>query len=167
MAVTLKCDPEKQNYFTVKFWGGDTGDGILWVCDPATGYMNISNTRQPMRNGGVDRKEWVELITTDSEPQYSGGFIYSTYLIPMIYTKGKNYVSLRIYSTGGPANYANVTIKDQTEPSRGIYAAYMTQEADFDPAAFEEIVGGAADTAEAPPVDYAAAETKAVRGRRA
>ncbi len=166
MAVTLKCDPEKQNYFTVKFWGGDTGDGILWVCDPTTGYMNIDNSKQPTRNGIVDRKDWVELITTDSEPQYSGGFIYSTYLIPMIYTKGKNYVSLRIYSTGGPANYANVTIKEQTEPSRGIYAAYMTQEADFDPAAFEEIVGEAADTAEAPPVDYAAAETKALNAAK-
>ena len=154
MAVTMKCDPDKINYFTVKLWGSDTGDTMLWLCDPVTGYMNISNSRQPSRDGVVDRRDWVELNFLNSSPQYDGGFIYSTYMIPEIYTKGREYVSLRIYSTGGNANYSTVKIKDQTMPSRGIYAAYMTQKADFDPSDFEEITGGFVNAEESRTVDY-------------
>lgn len=136
------------SYLTVKLWGNDTGDTMLWVCNPETGYMNISNSRQPTRNGLVDRRDWVELNFLNSSPQYNGGFIYSTYMIPTIYTSGKEYVSLRIYSTGGNSNYGSVAIKDQTMPSRGIYAAYMTQEADFEPEKFETVTGSLAKTAD-------------------
>ncbi len=148
MSVTLKCSPEKTNYLTVKLWGDDTGDTMLWVCDPVTGCMNTTNTRQPVRNGLVDRKDWVELNTLGSSPQYNGGFIYATYMIPTIYTNGKNYVSLRIYSTGGAADYSNVSIKEQTEASRGIYAVYMTDSAYFNPETFETVSGALKSSAE-------------------
>lgn len=147
MAVTMKCDSDKINYLTVKLWGNDTGDTMLWLCDPTSGNMNLSNSRQPTRNSIVDRRDWVELSFLNSSPQYSGGFIYSTYMIPEIYTKGKEYVSLRIYSTGGNANYNNVTIKEQTSPSRGIYAVYLTQGASFDPEYFEDVSGSIAKIA--------------------
>ena len=143
----MKCDSEKTNYLTVKLWGDDTGDTMLWVCEPTSGNMNITNSSQPSRNGLVDRRDWVELNFLNASPQYNGGFIYSTYMIPKIYTEGKDYVSLRIYSTGGNANYGNITIKEQTEPSRGIYAAYMTQDADFDPSKFETVTGKHTPTA--------------------
>lgn len=148
MVLTMKCDPEKVNYLTIKLWGNDTGDTMLWVCDPETGNMNIANNSQPTRNSLVDRRDWVELNFLNSSPQYNGGFIYSTYMIPTVYTKGKEYVSLRLYSTGGNANYSSVTIKEQTMPSRGIYAAYMTQDSNFDPSAFETVTGKLAKTAE-------------------
>lgn len=133
MVLNLKCASDKINYLTVRLWGGDTGDTILWLCDPVSGYMNTDNTQQPKRNSLVDRRDWVELNYTASTPQYDGGFIYATYEIPEIYTKGRNSVSLRLYSTGGPANYSSPAIKEQKEPSRGIYDVYMTQEAAFVP----------------------------------
>lgn len=154
MVVTMKCDSEKTNYLTVKLWGDDTGDTMLWVCDPTSGNMNITNSSQPSRDGLVDRRDWVELNFLNASPQYNGGFIYSTYMIPKIYTEGKDYVSLRIYSTGGNANYGNITIKEQTEPSRGIYAAYMTQDADFDPSKFETVTGKHTPTAKSDMMPY-------------
>ncbi len=133
MLLNLKCSPDETNYLTVQLWGGDTGDTILWVCDPVSGKMNYDNKHQPKRNSIVDRRDWVELNTTVTTPQYDGGFIYATYMIPQIYTKGKESVSLRLYSTGGSAAYANISVKEQTESSRGIYGAYMTQSASFNP----------------------------------
>lgn len=149
MALTMKCDPDKINYLTVKLWGNDSGDTMLWVCDPVTGNMNISNSGQPTRSGIVDRRDWIELNFLNASPQYNGGFIYSTYVIPAVYTKGKEYVSLRLYSTGGNSNYGSVAIKDQIMPSRGIYAAYMTQSPNFNPSEFEAVTGRLTETAPA------------------
>lgn len=165
LAVTMKCDGTSVNYLTVKLWGSDTGDTMLWVCDPETGYMNAANNGQPTRNSLVDRRDRVELNFVNSSPQYEGGFIYSTYLIPKVYTEGRDYVSLRIYSTGGSADYSSVTIKEQTMPSRGIYAAYMTQNADFDPSDFETVTGGLAKTADTAAMSYD--EQKTLLGRYA
>lgn len=149
MAVTLKCDPEKQNYFTVKLWGNDTkntADGMLWVVDPETNKIGVSPFNnvnesvnvEPVRSGNVDRKQYVELSFLDDAPQCENGFVYSTYKIPKVLTKGKNYVTLRLYSTGEYADYANPSIKEQTRDSRKIYAAYMTQEAQFSPEDFAD-----------------------------
>ncbi len=154
MALTMRCNPDKINYLTVKLWGNDTGDTMLWVCDPFTGNMNISNSGQPTRSSIVDRRDWIELNFLNSSPQYNGGFIYSTYMIPTVYTEGRDYVSLRLYSTGGNANYSGVSIKEQTMPSRGIYAAYMTQEPDFDPSEFETVTGRQEKTAEVSAKSY-------------
>lgn len=133
MVLNLECSPDEINYLTVRLWGGDTGDTILWICDPATGCMNADNSLQPKRNSLTDRRDWVELNYTSSTPQYDGGFIYATYLIPEIYTSGRESVSLRLYSTGGPSNYSSPAIKEQKEPSRGIYDVYMTQDPAFVP----------------------------------
>lgn len=143
MVLNLQCDPERANYLTVRLWGGDTGDTSLWICDPVSGNMNETDSTQPHSNAGVvDRRDWVGLNSCASSPQYDGGFVYATYLIPKIYTEGRSSVSLRLYSTGGPANYSSVLIKDQTEESRGIYDVYMTQEAEFDPADHGIVDGG-------------------------
>lgn len=146
MVVNLACSPDEINYLTVRLWGGDTGDTILWLVDPISGNMSEDNDQQPHRNANVvDRRSWVELSYVCATPQYDGGFIYATYEIPTVYTKGRQSVSLRIYSTGGPANYANISVKEQTEPSRGIYDVYMTQSAEFDPAEFGASDGGYTD----------------------
>lgn len=149
MLVNLKCDPNEQNYFTVKLWGNDTtsnADGMLWVTDPATNKIGVGSSRnsqqvvniEPMRNGNVDRKQYVEIINLNSAPQYENGFIYSTYKIPMTLTKDKEYVSLRLYSTGNNSDYATVKIKEQTGNSRRIYAAFMTQCPEFIPEEFSD-----------------------------
>lgn len=142
MLINLKCSPDEVNYLTVRLWGDDVGDTILWVCDPLTGFMNSDNTRQPKRNSLVDRRDWVDLNYVSSSPQYSGGFIYATYEIPTVYTMGKSSVSLRLYSTGGPSNYSTPAVKEQREASRGIYDVYMTQSPSFEPLKFGTIDGG-------------------------
>lgn len=154
MVVNLKCSPEEVNYLTVQLWGGDTGSGSLWVCDPISGNMNMTDSEQPHRNDKVDRRDWVELNTLSSSPQYDGGFIYSTYEIPMIYTQGRTSVSLRIYSTGGPADYGVVKIKEQTEPSRGIYGAYMETDPYFEPEEYGITGGDYIDDAKTPGISY-------------
>ncbi len=154
MVVNLKCSPDQVNYLTVQLWGGDTGDGSLWVCDPGTGNMNAGNDGQPHRNSIVDRRDWVELNTLSDSPQFDGGFIYSTYEIPMVYTEGRESVSLRIYSTGGPADYGSIKIKEQTEPSRGIYGAYMETEPSFEPEQYGITGGGYIDGAKTPGNSY-------------
>lgn len=148
MALNLECSPDSVNYLTVRLWGGDTGDTILWVCDPATGYMNADNSFQPKRNSLTDRRDWVELNYTASTPQYDGGFIYATYEIPKIYTNGRNSVSLRLYSTGGPSNYSSPAIKEQKEPSRGIYDVYIGQEAAFVPEDHAIVTGRGSNSAD-------------------
>ncbi len=143
MAVNLKCSPDETNYLTLRLWGGDTGDTILWVVNPLSGNMDEDDSHRPHRNAGViDRRHWVELNTASAAPQYDGGFVYTTYEIPKCYTAGKESVSLRVYSTGGSASYNNVVIKDQTEPSRGIYDVYMTQTPAFMPTEFGAVSGG-------------------------
>lgn len=154
MVVNLSCSPDETNYLTVRLWGGDTGDGMLWVCDPVSGTMSQNGTEQPHRNGQVDRRDRVELNTLSSTPQYEGGFIYTTYEIPKIYTEGRTSVSLRIYSTGGPADYGSTVIKDQTEQSRGIYGVFMEQEGYFEPERYGITGGGYSGEGTAANVPY-------------
>ena len=154
MVINLKCSPNETNYLTVQLWGGDTGEGMLWVCDPVSGFMNPTDSEQPHRNGIVDRRNWVELNTLSSTPQYDGGFIYTTYEIPEIYTEGRESVSLRIYSTGGPADYGAIVIKEQTSQSRGIYGAFMEQDPYFEPEEYGITGGGYTNDAQISEVSY-------------
>lgn len=166
MTFTMSCDGEKTNYLTVKLWGSDTGDTMLWLTDE-NGNMSVSGSNAPIRNGRVDGRDWVELNFLRSSPQYEGGFIYSTYIIPRVYTDGKTSVTLKISSTGGNADYASDgnTVKTQTMPSRGIYALYMTQDADFIPENHETVKGQLAKTADANAPSYN--EQKATMGEYA
>ncbi|MDF7808796.1 hypothetical protein P4E94_15210 [Pontiellaceae bacterium B12219] len=36
LAVTLKCDPEKPNLVTLRLWGGDVKQEVLWSNQEAT-----------------------------------------------------------------------------------------------------------------------------------
>lgn len=128
------CSGTEVNYLTVKLCGSDISDTMLWLVSAESGNMDSEDSHPPYRNGLVDRRDWVELNTCNGEtPQYDGGFIYTTYEIPMIYTEGKSKVKLKIMSTGGASDYADVTVKEQKEPSRGVYAIWMTQEPCFNP----------------------------------
>lgn len=145
MGLTLRCSGEETNYFTVKLWGGDVSSTSLWIVDNTTeetkGHIDALNTRAPTRNSLVDRNDWVELnFQNNSIEQFSGGFIYATYEIPKIYTAGREYITLRLYSTGSSSDYASVSITEQREDSRGIYAVYMGTDPCFDPNDFGEAV---------------------------
>lgn len=113
MVLNLACDPDAQNYLTLKTWEGDI---------PASNLVIQSLQEKdaaPILLGG-----------TGDTPEAEEGFLYQTYPIPRDYTQGRDFVSLRL--TNG-----TVSAAEDTEP-QNIYGAYMTQTPYFDPLAFAE-----------------------------
>jgi hypothetical protein len=117
IGFTLKCDPELQNYITVKLWGSEIGETVLYL------YHNGMQIGSQQSDWPVlDKLNW-----RDKEPAFAGRFFYTTYLIPYHLTKGRNEISLQIVSTGFLYSYAPSYERakhDQKDPSRGIYAVY-------------------------------------------
>lgn len=84
MVLNLSCSPDSVNYLTVRLWGGDTGDTMLWVCDPVSGNMNETDSEQPHRNAGVvdgeadisRREAWILMLekARDYLIDINGGF---------------------------------------------------------------------------------------------
>jgi hypothetical protein len=114
---TLKVDPEKQNYVTVRLWGSDKGENrgrlILYMDGLQVGYRH---------EGDHD-----VLNQCDEEPLFLNRFFYQTVMLPPFLTKGKTGVSLRITALGRMWPYGvnfDQKQKKLTEPSRGIYRIY-------------------------------------------
>lgn len=125
----VKVNQTEHNYLTVKLWGGDVSSGngnMLWLVDPDT-YCAPGTNLAPIRSGIVDRQYMVELDTLGGSPQVDNGYVYTTYDLGEKFTNGKESVKLRIYSTGGPSDYATPNIKVQNTDSRGIYGIYVSQ----------------------------------------
>lgn len=84
MVLNLSCSPDSVNYLTVRLWGGDTGDTMLWVCDPVSGNMNETDSEQPHRNASdadgeadISRREaWILMLekARDYLIDINGGF---------------------------------------------------------------------------------------------
>jgi hypothetical protein len=116
ISFTMNVDPEKQNYCTVRFWGGDTGDKdllILFCEGKQIGYRHL---------GDLDM-----LNIANAEAPFPGRFIYNTLPLPLAMTKGKTKIQLSIHSTGEIARYANTFDgyqKPMTEPTKALYKAY-------------------------------------------
>jgi len=117
IGFTLKCDPELQNYITVKFWGSELGETVLYLYHDGK-QIGSQQSDWPV----FDKLNW-----RDKEPAFDGRFFYSTYLIPYHLTQGKRQITLQIVSTGYLYSYARSYEQakhDQKDPGRGIYAAY-------------------------------------------
>lgn len=142
--VTLDCDPDAQNYLTLKLCGSDHNNGLL--------YLVKVDGKDTKEKYGTSNPEIDRLSGGTVSP---GKFCYATVMIPQELTKGKKKVTLELRSTG-QINPYNTDKKKQTarqkEPSRAIYAAYITQ--DPCPAFPEEIAEPeiAARAADAPPM---------------
>lgn len=133
LSVTMAVDPVRRNYFTVKLWGGDDIDddiGRLYLYIPLNGVEYQVGYRH--------EGDYMPLSVAASKPPLPGRFFYSTTLLPLWMTQGKNSLILRIVSTGrlyglgsgGPpsGNYQfNMTMN-----SRGIYQGYTHTEAFLD-----------------------------------
>ncbi|MDF7808060.1 hypothetical protein P4E94_11470 [Pontiellaceae bacterium B12219] len=138
----MKVDPEKPNYFTAKFWGGDTcsdDEHELRLC------LYVEGKQLGTRHlGAIDM---LDIMKYDL-PRYPGRFLYATRPLPIHMTKGKTEIEITIEGQGGINGYASKIDDYQhkmTEPSRGIYRAYVHTDACFQP--LEDEVQGA------PPVD--------------
>lgn len=89
ITFTMKVDPEKQNYFTARFWGSDSGNSnilILFCEGKQIGYRHL---------GDYD----VLDIANEDKP-YPGRFTYTTLPLPISMTRGKKEIELSIRSTG-------------------------------------------------------------------
>jgi hypothetical protein len=118
VTFSVKVDPDKPNYFTAKFWGGDVNDEetrlMLFIDGKQVGQRHL---------GEID-----QLDIMCSYPRNPGNFFYKTFPLPENMTSGKNSVELAIEAQGPVWGYGSTFDKFQkpmTEASRGIYAAYI------------------------------------------
>ena len=82
----LAVDPVKQNYVTIRLWGGDKQSAWLWLQDTPRNWGNLDS------NGGP--------------PPFPDRFYYDTLPIPIALTQGKTTAEIQIYEdnvTGPPA----------------------------------------------------------------
>jgi hypothetical protein len=131
VSFTLKVDPERQNYFTVKLWGSDKGEKrgrlILYLDGQQVGYRH---------EGDYD-----VLNQSDEEAIFQGRFLYQTVPLPPMLTHGKTNALLKIAGLGPMWPYGTSFAqmqKNLTEPTRGIYRAYTHTNTRFMPDPSEE-----------------------------
>lgn len=128
---TMKVDPQKQNYLTVKLWGSDKGHDagrlMLFANGLQVGYRHES--------------DYDVLNTCEDEAQAPGRFLYVTLPLPPKLTQGKTSIDLKIQSLGPiwfyGENFARYQ-KDLTQPTRGIYQACTHTAPRFVPATTEK-----------------------------
>ena len=78
VSFKMKVDPDKQNYFTVRFWGSDAGDKnllILFIDSMQIGYRHLG--------------DYDMLYLANGEAPFIGRFHYTTMPLTLKYTKGK------------------------------------------------------------------------------
>jgi len=126
LSFTLKADPSKQNYVTVRFWGNDvTDDRLVIFCEgKQIGWYHL---------GPV---EMLDAGNTDGTPQFYNRFFYHTSPLPLPLTQGKDHLSFEIRAMGRIWGYGKTWDENQksmSTPSRGIYAVYTGTEGCFTP----------------------------------
>jgi hypothetical protein len=133
---TMKCNPNKTNYITVKYWGNDRGEDLgrllLYCSGLQVGYRFMSD--YGLISGAEDAGS--ESLT-NSRP-FPGRFFYVTEPLPLKLTRGKHEVHLEIQAIGYDWMYASNFRQYQhhlTHPSRGIYKAYISINPFFAPPA--------------------------------
>ncbi len=129
MAFDLKVDPTAPNYLTVRFSGNDAAPSRLFLVIEGAmiGYLHI---------GDIDLLEPGAI-----EPQSPGRFFYRTTPLPESLTKGKTEIHCELRSTGPIWGYGTTIERFQkpmTEPSRGVYRAYVHTASAFVPPANEK-----------------------------
>ena len=128
-AFTMKVDPARPNYVTVRLWGSDVNtDRLMLFCEgKQVGYRHL---------GDVD-----SLDVGNEAPFCPGRFFYNTSPLPAEMTKGKGEVHLEIRASGRiwtyGRNFAEYQ-KPMTEPSRGLYRVYTHTDGAFVPPADEK-----------------------------
>ena len=128
MDFVVKIDPDKQNYFTVRLWGGDVNHNQLTLlCNgKQIGYRHLGD---------------IEALDIGADqPCYPGRFTYRTCPLPLAMTTGKQQLDLTIQSSGpiwGYANNFDQYQKPMTEATRGIYDVFTHTDGCLQPPATE------------------------------
>jgi hypothetical protein len=124
LAFTMKVDPAKATYFTVRLSGSDrnTNRLILFCEGKQIGYRHL---------GDIDL-----LDSPNGAPGFNGRFFYVTNPLPLEMTRGKSELHFEIRSTGDIYGYASQWEKYQKpfkDFTRGIYRVYTHTEGCFVP----------------------------------
>lgn len=129
LKFTVRVDPEKQNYFTIRLWGGDVNHNhlMLHVEGKQVGYRHLGD---------------IEALDLGCDaPAYPGRFCYRTCPLPVELTKGKERVVCEIRATGPIWGYGR-DFDDYQKPitaaTRGIYRSYTHTDGCFTPPADEK-----------------------------
>lgn len=133
MAFTMKTDPVRPNYATIRLWGSDVStDRLILFCEGRqVGYIHI---------GDIDL---LDFGNDGNEPPCNDRFYYVTTPLPMAMTQGKTELHCEIRSIGAVWAYGgtfNQFQKPMTLPTRGIYRLYTHMDGFFAPPP-EEIQG--------------------------
>jgi hypothetical protein len=124
LAFSMKVDPVKPTYFTVRLSGSDRSvNRLILFCEgKQIGYRHL---------GDIDL-----LDSPNGAPGFNGRFFYTTNPLPLEMTRGKNVLPFEIRSTGDIYGYASEWEKYQKpfkDSSRGIYTVYTHTEGCFVP----------------------------------
>jgi hypothetical protein len=126
VSFAMACDPARQTYLTVKFWGSDAGEDLgrltLFCAGKQVGYRHL---------GDID-----QLDIAGAEPACPGRFFYTTTPLPLALTAGKRQIPLEIRVSGRIWGYGvnwEQYQKPLDHPSRGIYRAYTHLDGCFAP----------------------------------
>ncbi len=125
---TMKVDPDKQDYLTVRLWGSDSGeDRLILLCEgKQVGYRHLGD---------------VDILDDGGDgPGFGGRFFYQTTPLPVNITHGKSEVHFEIRSNGPVWGYGSTWQqyqKPMTVPTRGIYKVYTHTDGCFVPPASE------------------------------
>lgn len=118
MTFTVDVDPDKPNYVTTKFWGGDVNNEhsrlMIFIDGKQIGQRHL---------GEID-----QLDIMYNYPRNPGNFFYKTLPLPANMTKGKESVELAIEGQGPIWGYGGTFEKFQKpmkEASRDIYSLYV------------------------------------------
>jgi hypothetical protein len=145
MSFRMKVDSEKQNYFTVRFWGGEADKTMLMLfCDgKQVGYRHLGD---------------IEFIWLgNGQEPLKGRYFYTTIPVPLAQTQGKSEVNLEIRAYGDIWPYGETFDKFQRNmeaPSRSIFKAYTHTSTCLEPEK-SEIQGSSVQN---PPVEKVTAE---------
>src|SRR5581483_5678392 len=125
---TMKVDPDRPNYLTARFWGGEANPNYLvLLCEgKQVGYRHLGD---------------VEVLgLPDDEPRSPGRFYYVSTPLPRALTRGKRQVRLEVRASGPIFPYAarfEQYQRPMTEPSGGVYGLYTHSDGCFVPPADE------------------------------
>ena len=131
IAFTMKVDPNKPNYFTIRLWGDDSNPNrlILFCEGKQVGYLHL---------GDIDQ---LDFGNEGTDPAFNGRFFYTTSPLPTEMTQGKTELHFEIRSIGQIWGYGSTFDKFQktmTTPTKGIYRVYTHTDGFFVPLADEK-----------------------------
>jgi hypothetical protein len=124
LSFTMKVDPEKENYFTARFWGSEANPNtlVLFCEGKQIGYHHLG--------------DYDILYLGDEAPAYNDRFFYNTTPLPLALTKGRTELHFEIRSRGPAWRYGQSFEqyqKNMIKPSCGIYRLYTHTQSCFVP----------------------------------